>query len=265
MRRLITVAVLAVLFAALPARADDDEAARAHFKVGQSYYDEANYTDALKAFQEAYRLTKKPALHYNIALCHERLEHYADAVTSLDAYLTDVPAASDRKLVESRIANLKSRLGKQQDAAKEQREREAREKAQKDQQAREAAERVKVTQTSATAKPRRRVATWVVGSVGLGLILCAAVTGGLAQAQYNQLSKDCPQGMCNASVKQEDIDRGKRLSLTTDVLWPIGVAAVGVAVALFFVEGRRPAEKPAVTLAPFVSGSGGGLTLVAIH
>jgi tetratricopeptide (TPR) repeat protein len=257
LRVLIAIALVGT---AAVARADDDEAARAHFKVGQSYYDEANYTDALKAFKEALRLTKKPALHYNIALCHERLDQIPEAIASLETYLAEVPAATDRKLVEIRIANLKGRLEQIEQAQKAQREREAQERAQKEQAARAAAQA-----QAAPAPKRKRVATWVVGATGLALLLGSAVTGGLAQVQFNALSRDCPMDQCNANVQQADIDRGRRLALTTDVLWPIGVAAVGVAVALFFVEGRRPADKPKVTLAPFLSGSGGGLSLVATH
>src|SRR5213080_2085242 len=87
----------------LPARAaaSDDEAARVHFLSGQAYYDQANYDDALREFAEAYRISQKPALLYNLALCHERLDHYAEAVDALKAYLQKTPEANDRGQVEA--------------------------------------------------------------------------------------------------------------------------------------------------------------------
>jgi tetratricopeptide (TPR) repeat protein len=227
MRRLPAWLAIALLLQTLSARADDNEAARAHFQVGQSYYDEANYAEALKAFKEAHRLSKRPALHYNIALCHERLEHYSEAIASLEAYLTEVPEATDRKLVEGRIANL--------------REREARERERKEREARDAAARAKPPEP-APASPavveqpppkRRRVATWVVGGLGLGLL-----AGSVAQAHYDYLQSHCPGDRCDTTVTQADKDYGRTLTIATDVLWPIGLVAVGTAVALFFIEGR---------------------------
>src|SRR5437762_2069564 len=101
---------LAILFmlVALPAGAapSDEEAARVHFLSGQAYYDQANYEDALREFAEAYRIWQKPALLYNLALCHERLDHYGEAIDELKAYLAKTPEAADRGQVEARIRNL---------------------------------------------------------------------------------------------------------------------------------------------------------------
>jgi len=60
---------------AAPARAgtDEDERAKAHFLAGQSYYEQASYTDALREFNEAYRISKRPSLLYNIARRHQAL------------------------------------------------------------------------------------------------------------------------------------------------------------------------------------------------
>src|SRR4030095_10359942 len=74
------------------ARAEGDhEAAVLHFRVGQTYYDEANYQDALKEFREAYRLSKRPALLYNIGLCHERLDQIDEAVAGVGGHLGGAP------------------------------------------------------------------------------------------------------------------------------------------------------------------------------
>jgi tetratricopeptide (TPR) repeat protein len=108
--------VALVLFAYAPAHAqsiqaatppaDDMEAAKAHFAAGSAYYEQADYTDAVKEFNEAYRLSHRTDLLYNIALCYERLNQYDNAIETLQKYLTDKPNAPDRVTIESRIQNL---------------------------------------------------------------------------------------------------------------------------------------------------------------
>src|SRR3954467_5751305 len=89
--------------AAAAAITEDEERAKAHFLAGQSYYDQASYTDALREFNEAYRISKRAPLLYNIARCFAALEQYGDAVKMLERYLEEEPQTSDRAAVETRI------------------------------------------------------------------------------------------------------------------------------------------------------------------
>src|SRR4051794_7307165 len=90
-----------------------EEAARVHFLSGQAYYDQANYDDALREFSEAYRISQKPGLLYNLAVCYERLGHVEAAIAALQSYLDATPDAADRVAVEGRIRNLVRRLKSQ--------------------------------------------------------------------------------------------------------------------------------------------------------
>src|SRR5437868_1165888 len=76
--------------------ADDVEAAKAHFAAGSAYYDQANYADSVKEFNEAYRLSHRSDLLYNIAVCYERLMQFDNAIKALQQYLIDKPDAKDR-------------------------------------------------------------------------------------------------------------------------------------------------------------------------
>src|SRR3954447_23318990 len=103
--------VVASVAHALPAAAEvptqaDEEAAKAHFMAGSAYYEQANYDDAVKEFNEAHRLSQRPDLLYNIALAYERLERWDEAIASLNRYLRDKPDAQDRSLIQTRIENL---------------------------------------------------------------------------------------------------------------------------------------------------------------
>ena len=255
----------ALVVAAAPAHAmtEEEERAKAHFLAGQSYYDQASYTDALREFNEAYRISKRPALLYNIARCFEALDQLADAVQMLQRYLEEDPTTSDREAVETRIRNLK--------------ERQARAKPPEP----KPAPPPTTVPPPTTAPPptlvaksppppsapppahRKRVYTWVVGGIGLGALAAALGTDVASQLSYDDLKSKCTGNVCDPNVvasAQHKIDQGKHLALATDILWPIGAAAVATGVVLFFVEGRHPKEH-ASRVVPLVGSTLGGLAL----
>src|SRR6476469_10600043 len=88
---------------------DKTERARIHLKAAIAYYDEARYEDAAREMEAAYQLKPLPDLQYNLAQCYERLGRYTDAATAYETYLKANAGAPDRKLVETRIANLRER------------------------------------------------------------------------------------------------------------------------------------------------------------
>jgi tetratricopeptide (TPR) repeat protein len=103
--------LLAILLMwSLPARAEpfELELARAHFLTGQSYYEQARYADALKEFEEAHRLSRRPAFHFNIGVCHEKLGELDAAIASFERYLREAPEVRDRAEVEARVRTLQA-------------------------------------------------------------------------------------------------------------------------------------------------------------
>jgi tetratricopeptide (TPR) repeat protein len=116
MARLVLVVVVgvALLGAAHPrlALAQSEvqtERARVHLKAAIAYYDEARYEDAAREMETAYGIKPLPDLQYNLAQCYERLGRYEAAAHAYELYLTGNPAAVDRRLVQTRIANLRER------------------------------------------------------------------------------------------------------------------------------------------------------------
>src|SRR5262249_36273729 len=55
------------------------------------------------------RLSRRPALLYNVAMCHEKLGRLDRAVDALENYLADAGKVRDRAQVERHIAELKQR------------------------------------------------------------------------------------------------------------------------------------------------------------
>jgi tetratricopeptide (TPR) repeat protein len=223
MRLFVAVmAISSVAFAQAAPTANDNEAARAHFMAGSAYYEQANYADAVKEFNEAYRLSQRPDLLYNIALAYERLENLDEAIGALEKYLTLKPGAQDRNIIAARIENLKKRRASAQAAPSP-------------------APIVAQPPPPTQPPPRkpRHVASLAVGGVGLAVLIAAVGTGAAALRDQSELDSVCQNMRCPAS-KQGQIDEGKALALSTDVLIGVGSAMVLTGVILLIVESRRP-------------------------
>ncbi|MCC6873508.1 MAG: tetratricopeptide repeat protein [Sandaracinaceae bacterium] len=115
MNRLIAwVGALAIVLATAGGHAQDgsqDAQARALFDAGRTAYDAGRFEQALRYFQEAYDLSRRPALLFNIASAADRLLMVDRALEAYRAYLQAVPNAPNRELAQSRITFLESHRG----------------------------------------------------------------------------------------------------------------------------------------------------------
>jgi tetratricopeptide (TPR) repeat protein len=232
-RALALVAVVGGVAAPASALTEDEERAKAHFLAGQSYYEQASYADALKEFNEAYRISKRPPLLYNIARCYESMEQLDKAIEALQMYLQVSPNADDRIAIESRIKNLQDRQ-----AAKKEAPPPPTTPQPVTPPPTPAAVSPTPTVTAAPARPRHHLYTWVLGGVGIGALGAALGTGITSQLDYNDLNGKCMSNVCNPSLRNE-ASTGKSLSLATDILWPVGAALVVTSVALFIIESKK--------------------------
>jgi tetratricopeptide (TPR) repeat protein len=108
--------LFAIMLCAGAARAaeplTDDEAGKRHYLSAQAYFDQAAYADALREYQESYRLSRYPAILYQIGQCQERLGQVPEAIATFEKYLEADPQSKRRASVETAVANLKERLKK---------------------------------------------------------------------------------------------------------------------------------------------------------
>lgn len=86
-----------------------DDLARRHFDSGAAYLQESDYDNALKAFQKAYELSKRPAILINIATVEERRGNLEGAITALRTYLELEPAGEHAETTKLRLQNLEKR------------------------------------------------------------------------------------------------------------------------------------------------------------
>lgn len=114
--RIGKILLLTVSFVALPlfisnsASAQDNAAlVKSHYEVGQAYYDQGRYQDAIKEFEEAYRLSQRPALLFNIAQAYERMGKLDKVQEYLKRCLA-APNIKNRQAIEERLKNIEERL-----------------------------------------------------------------------------------------------------------------------------------------------------------
>jgi hypothetical protein len=111
--RAATIATLLLAATASTATAGDtpdEEIARAHFQTGLSYYDSSRYAPAAREFMEAFRLSKKPALLFNIARAYEKLDDAGRATQYYRRYLAALPTSPEKRQIQNVLARFAPRV-----------------------------------------------------------------------------------------------------------------------------------------------------------
>jgi hypothetical protein len=90
--------------------------ARLHFQQGVALYQDQNYDAALAEFQGAYGISGEPVVLYNMGLTYKALFRYAEAIDTLERYLSESAARAlavtkeRRAEVERLVVEMKSLL-----------------------------------------------------------------------------------------------------------------------------------------------------------
>ena len=95
--------------------AELDDAARITFQRARTAFDAGDYETALARFRQAYELSPRPQLLYNIAATLDRLRRDVEAVAALRAFLDASPDTPDRVEIEARIRVLDGIIQQRED------------------------------------------------------------------------------------------------------------------------------------------------------
>ena len=87
-----------------------DEAARLTFQSAREAFVGGDYERALGLFRQAYNLSQRPGLLYNIAQTLDRLRRDAETLQALRDYLQAYGDAPNRQEVEARIRVLEASI-----------------------------------------------------------------------------------------------------------------------------------------------------------
>lgn len=230
-----------------PERAAADVRARELFQKGDAAYAEGRYEEAHQFFLEAYDLSGRPQLLYNVSNALERLGRYAEAVEALEKYLAS-GKAHDPEIVQKRLANLKKRVEEQKKA--EERAREEEEKKRAPEEKPEPPPPTEVEQPTPTPAPPESKPTPVVPIVLLGAggaaLATAGVFGVLTLSARGDVDAGCKEGPAGRLCDREAvpaIDRDKTFGLVTDIALVSGVVLGGLGAYLLLTGGEKASAK----------------------
>lgn len=193
---------------------DDDPDARARelYENGAMLYEEGRYEEAITAWEEAYRLSERHALLYNIANAQERLGDYQAALDTLAEYRALAPA-SERDVLDRRLKSIERRME-------------------------EAGQTASTTTTTTTAPATSRdVALAPIALVGAGAVALGTGTvfGVRSRSAGAELETLCVNGVCPSEAAGL-IQQNKRSALVADIAWGVGAAAAAGGVVVWVMD-----------------------------
>jgi tetratricopeptide (TPR) repeat protein len=241
---------------------EDEEEARKHFRLGRAYYDNGDFAQAAVEFEEAYRISQRAALLYNIYLAYRDASDTRHAADALRKYLDLEHDIENRGQLEARLAALDRTLAEEAATAPAAApaptpapgaSAEAPPAPAPLPATAEASHAPLTTEPEHTAtvttSSRNLTLPLVLMASGGALMAGSLVTGILTLGKRSDLSdaqSQCEKlGTCNAlspaRVRELDNTRssGKTLATITDVLLFGGLAVAGTGVVLFILDANR--------------------------
>jgi tetratricopeptide (TPR) repeat protein len=200
----------------------DDAAAREHFERGRVAFAETAYEEALVHFREAYRLSHRGQLQYNIGISADRLRRDDEALEAFEHYLAETENPSRAQEVQKRIEALRLAI-----AEREQRERAL-------------AEAASVRYDVGEQTDRRVPKSAIIGSSVLAAVGAAGVvTMGVGLSRNGQcLERDPSSGACLTE---------RTPSPWTAVYGAVGIAALAGSATWLVVSSKRSKDKRQTT------------------
>ncbi|MEM9194633.1 MAG: hypothetical protein AAGF12_35975 [Myxococcota bacterium] len=217
--------------------------AQIHFRAATLYYQNADYTSALREFELAYELQAHPELLFNISQCHERLGNLREAVATLEQFVAETDNVEQRELNERRLENLRARLDPIEWT---------------DEPTDDDPSPDLAIQDAEHEPPNDGVSGWAVGSlVSFGVatvgLLTFAIVGGLAVAEDSTLMDECLVDG-NPACEASRTDRLSTLNTVADVGLGVGLVAAAAGV-VFLIVGVNDVSSVQAGVSPDGQGS----------
>lgn len=197
-----------------------DERAKLSFEEGKRLFEAGEYEDAAAMFTEAYNLTAKPALLFNLAACAERMGQVDKAVAYYRVYLEEAPDAEDAEAVRRHIARLETGIspeaepGVPVDTAPT---------APPPAETAPASRSVSAAEFHAARTDKQdKAELWPPLTIGIGGMVLAGgiITAVLAHKEYEGLASTCKPDCADGEIKT-----ARALAIAADVQFAVGGAA----------------------------------------
>jgi tetratricopeptide (TPR) repeat protein len=219
---------------------DDEARAREAYAAAEEHFAAGRYREALQGFSEAYEMSGRADLLYNLAVCHERLGDAGRAAAHYRRYLEEKPDAEDAEQVRARL----EKLGPVEE-----------EPPPEEEPATQREDRELIDLEPAAEKEAEEI-FWpgvVIGAGGL-VLASGALTAIAAYKKYHDLDVGCSPGCSEAKVS-----RVRSIALAADVQLGIGAAAVAAGTIWWILAGDGESEgeaRIAISPAPAEGGAG---------
>jgi tetratricopeptide (TPR) repeat protein len=222
-----------------PTQAVDETEAREAFQRGRIHYDNGEFDQAATAFEQAYSLSHRHALLYNLYLAYRDANQQEKAAEALGNYLDRVEVIENRPQLEARLKALEEGIAarKAEEAAKAQAA------------AAPSTTAAAPSEAGASGEPENKrwwLTPVVIGSAGAAMMVGSIATGLMANSKQKELDDKCVNGTCDPSLKST-ADSGKTLALVTDILLIGGGAVLATGAVLFFVKKPKASEQPSTS------------------
>lgn len=260
---------LSILVAtAAPALADDKAKAKALYEQGLKAYNLAEYQDAIKAWKDAYSLSKKPILLFNIGQAYRLDGDCKKAVTFYDSYQREEPNPKNQDELDAAAALCAKPADKPADKT-------IVKPADKPPVITRPPEKTPVADTSTTVassseeepEPDREdepeePTGGGLRKVGIGFGVGGVVLGGAAiyfALDSGSAADDNDKYIGEWGQEQIDIEkRGERSAMLAWITGGVGVAAIAAGSVMFVIGGPKAAESSSVAIVPTRGGAAVG-------
>jgi len=215
-----------------------DEAARSHFRVGQSLYAEGRFREAGAEFEQAYFLSNRAPLLYNAYVAYRDANDLQKAIVVLEEYLRVSPPSDDTEVLTRRLAAMRATYESQlstQSSVEEERTRLEQERQRFEREATEARARAEAAEREVAR--RTSPIPFVVGGAGVALLAGAGVAAIIASGNISDAEAQCPDHVCPRDVNLDETRASvRRPAITTDILLGAGTVTLVTGVVMLIVS-----------------------------
>jgi tetratricopeptide (TPR) repeat protein len=235
-----------------PAATGTENQAREAFERGRIHYDNGDFARAAAAFEEAYKLSGREGLLYNLYLAYRDANQQEKAAEALRNYLAKVEVIENRAQLESRLKALEAGIAQRRADEAREAEEQKRNDQLRAQQEKELAAQKAAAQSAPAAAPSEDKKWWltpvIVMAAGGALMVGSLPTGLMANSKAKKLEDECDGNVCTKPGLKSTADSGKTLAVVTDVLLFGGLATVAVGGVLMLL--KRPKSQRAAEDSP---------------
>ena len=243
---------------------EKDAQAKKLYLEGDSAYQSGQYAMAIKKFEEAFALSGRHELKFNLANAYERLGRLELAIRALKEYRPHAPT-DEQSAIDTRIEAMEKRLAGGGDTEPKtapptpSQPKRANPTASSSGQMSLGGDSPPPRDEASSGSSSRTAGYVLLGVGGVGLATWG-VLGLMANSAHADAEEKCKDGFCMASAK-DDLDREKSLGLGADIALGVGIVGVGVGLALVLSGGddegptAKPKPKTQLALSPTTHGS----------